>query len=185
MNSEPLKSFLETGEKPRSQKQISVLLDQSRNQLLSNPTNLMNDEFINSLSEAEIASITAQKSGTLDRLHAAYLAKQKPTARPAKKPDRIAQLCSFITKPRKPLSPPVEKNTQTASKAAPAPALGNKLKGASYAILHQAATHRSSPLAEQAAARAQLTAAHGVTITESGITSHSTRGGRAIKLSKI
>jgi hypothetical protein len=59
-----------------------------------------------------------------------------------------------------------------------------KLAGASYSILHQAATHRSSPPAEQAAARAQLVAAHGVTITESGIVSHSQRGGRAAKLSK-
>ena len=132
----------------------------------------MNDEFINSLSEAEIASITAQKSGTLDRLHAAYLAKQKPTARPAKKPDRIAQLCSFITKPRKPLSLPVAKTTQTALKAAPAPA--NRFKTCSEAVVKQAATHRSSPPADRAEAQAELEA-RGFTVTASGIISKSFR----------
>lgn len=75
----------------------------------------------------------------------------------------------------------VIKPTATAATAA-APA--NKLTGASYALLSQAATHRSSPPAEKAAARAELVAAHGVSITDSGIVSHSQRGGRALKLSK-
>jgi hypothetical protein len=59
-----------------------------------------------------------------------------------------------------------------------------KLAGASYSILHQAATHRSASEQDRVAARAALIASHGVTITDSGIVSHSQRGGRAAKLSK-
>jgi hypothetical protein len=85
MKSEPLKRFLATGEKPRTQREISSLLDQSRNIILSQttkPNQAMTDSFINSLSEEDIASITASKTGTLDRLHTAYLAKQgKPAPR--------------------------------------------------------------------------------------------------------
>lgn len=69
-------------------------------------------------------------------------------------------------------------------KAAAAAAPANTFQGASYAILSQAAIHRSSPPAEKAAARAELAALHGVTITPCGIISHSQRGGRAAKQSQ-
>jgi hypothetical protein len=83
-----LQEFIQTGKKPGSQKDTSALLDAARSELLSQttkPNQIMTDSFINSLSEADIASIAASKTGTLDRLHTAYLAKQKPAARPAAK----------------------------------------------------------------------------------------------------
>jgi hypothetical protein len=65
-----------------------------------------------------------------------------PAPRPAAQLDRIAELCSFITKPRKPLLSTVAKTKQ--------------------------------PTADKFNA---------ITITAEGITSHSQRGGRAMKQS--
>lgn len=90
------------------------------------------------------------------------------------KPSAMIPIKPIATLPKPRKKAPPTKATQSS----------NKLTGASYALLTQAATHRSSPPAEKAAARAELAAAHGVTITESGIVSHSQRGGRAVTQSQ-
>jgi hypothetical protein len=136
-----LKNFLQSGNKPRSQRETSALLDESRSILVSQlPTT---GEHIQNFTDADIDGILAGGKGAMARAHSIHREKYTtaaPAPRPAKKQDRIAELCSFITKPRKPLLSTVAKTKQ--------------------------------PTADKFNA---------VTITAEGITSHSQRGGRAIK----
>ena len=142
-----LQKFLQSGTKPSTQRDQTSLLDESRSILVSQlPTT---GYHIQNFSDGEIDQILAGGKGAMKRAHAIHIAGQQaqPTtstaARPAAKQDRIAELCAYITQPKKPLSPPVAKTKQTTS---------DKFNA--------------------------------ITITAEGITSHSTRGGRAIKLSK-
>jgi hypothetical protein len=150
-----LKNFLQSGNKPRSQRETSALLDESRSILVSQlPTT---GEHISNFTDADIDGILAGgKGATMARAHSIHRKKYataapapRPAQRPAAKQDRISELAKFITQPRKPLSSPAAKATQTSP---------NKFAEAKTA---------TTPTA--------------VTITAEGITSHSQRGGRAIK----
>ena len=104
----------------------------------------------------------------MDRAAAVHRAAQ---SKPAAKPDRIYELCAQISaqaaEARKPLHKP-------AAKPATAPAPANRFKTCSDSIVQQAATHRSSPPADRAEAKAELEA-RGFTVTASGIISKSFR----------
>ena len=161
-----LKNFLQSGNKPRSQRETSALLDESRSILVSQlPTT---GHHIQNFSDGEIDGILAGGKGAMARAHSIHREKYAtaaPAPRSAAKQDRISELANFITQPRKPIA-------KHLAKAAPAPA--NRFKTCSDSIVQQAATHRSSPPADRAEAKAELEA-RGFTVTASGIISKSFR----------
>jgi len=157
-----LRRFIDTGTKPSSQREASALLDESRSLLVSKlPTT---GEIMMNFTKAELDSVD-MSGNVIGQMYKIHNEKQKATAapktstaapaprpaaaRPAKKQDRIAELCAFITQPRKPLSVPV-------AKAATPTAPVNRFKTSTEAVVMQAAMHRSSPAADRAEARAEL-----------------------------
>jgi hypothetical protein len=129
-----LRRFLDTGTKPSTQRDQSALLDESRSIIASQLQTTSHQ--IQNFTVGEIDTIVAGGKGAIARAAAIHFEKYAntapmtstaaPTPRPAAKQDRIAELCSFITKPRKPLSLPVAKTTQTpADKLAKAKAANN------------------------------------------------------------
>jgi len=158
-----LRRFLDSGKKPILQRETSALLDESRSLLVSKlPTT---GEIMMNFTKAELDSVDMsgnvigqmykihnekQKATAAPRTPTAAQA-QRPAQRPAAKQDRIAELCAFITQPRKPLPVPV-------AKAATPTAPVNRFKTSTEAVVMQAAMHRSSPPAERAEARAELEA---------------------------
>jgi len=151
-----LRRFIDTGTKPSSQREASALLDESRSIIASQLQST--SQHIQNFTDGDIDQILAGgKTGAMARAQAIHqkYANAAPTPRPAPAPrpaaqlDRIAELCAFITQPRKPFSVPV-------AKAATPTAPVNRFKTSTEAVVMQAALHRSSPAAERAEARAEL-----------------------------
>jgi hypothetical protein len=82
-----------------------------------------------------------------------------------------------------PAKRPIYNRTPQASAPKPAPQVSNRFAGAHEGLVVQAATHRFSPEADKLEARQELQS-RGFTVTPEGIVSRSTRGGRAVRLSK-
>jgi len=169
-----LRRFIDTGTKPSSQREASALLDESRSIIASQLQST--SQHIQNFTDGDIDQILAGgKTGAMARAQAIHqkYANAAPTPRPAPAPrpaaqlDRIAELCAFITQPRKPFSVPV-------AKAATPTAPSNKFTAATDSIVQQAALHRSSPPADKAQAIAELKR-RGFTVTASGIVSKSFR----------